>query len=89
MHQQLLQLVTVIQERYILEGNLRFVKSIRHLKRLDKRLDEGAQRLKKTIEIVSQQGIKDPYTMVNLVWANAYISGYVMHDSVFTIVCNA
>jgi len=32
---------------------------------------------------VSQQGIKCPDTMVNLMWANTgYFSGYVMHNSV-------
>jgi len=44
--------------------------------------------VKKTIQIVSQQGIKGPNTMVNLVWANTYISGYVMHGSVDIIVRN-
>ena len=46
-HQQLLQLVTVIQELWIIEEKWRFVPSIRHLKRSDKKLDEDAQRSKK------------------------------------------
>ena len=46
-HQQLLQLVTVIQELWIIEEKWRFVPSIRHLKRSDKKLDEDAQRCKK------------------------------------------
>jgi len=32
--------------------------------------------------MVSQQGIEGPDTMANLMWANIYISGYVMHNSV-------
>jgi len=42
----------------------------------------------KTIQIVSRQGIKGPDTTVNLVLANTYISGYVMHDSVGITVRN-
>jgi len=41
----------------------------------------------KSLQIVSQQRIKDPDTMANLVRANTYISGYViMHDSVGIII---
>ena len=37
-------------------------------------------RVEKTIQIVSKQGISGPviFIMVNLMWANTYISGYVM-----------
>jgi len=38
--------------------------------------------------IVSQQGIKRPDTMANLVWANTNISGYVMHNSVGIAICS-
>ena len=38
------------------------------------------------MQIVFKQGIKGPDTMVNLVWANAYISGYVKHNSAGIIV---
>jgi len=38
MHQQLLQLVSIIQELWITEEKLRFVKSIRHLKRTNKKV---------------------------------------------------
>jgi len=34
------------------------------------------------MQIVSQQGIKCPDTMVDLVWANTYISRYAMYNSV-------
>jgi len=36
--------------------------------------------LKKAIQMVSKQGIQGSDTMVILVWANIYISGYVMHN---------
>jgi len=39
-----------------------------------------------SIQIVSQQGIRSADTMVHLVLPNAYISGYVMHDSVGIIL---
>jgi len=41
-----------------------------------------------SIQIVSQQGIRSADTMVHLVLPNAYISGYVMHDSVGIILHN-
>jgi len=40
----------------------------------------------KSIQIVSQQGIKGPDTTANLVRANTYISGYVMHNSVGIVI---
>jgi len=49
-------------------------------------LDEDAHRIKKSIQIVSQQGIKRPDTMVNLVWTNTYSSGYVMHNAVGIVI---
>jgi len=45
--------------------------------------------LLKAIVFVSEQGIKDPDTMVNLVWVNIYISGCAMHNSVGIDVCSS
>jgi len=86
MRQQLLQLVSIIQECWIIEEKWRFVKSIRHLKRTDKKVRWRCASHKKSIQIVSKQGIKGPDTMGNLVWANTYISEFVMHDSVGIII---
>jgi len=41
------------------------------------------------IQIVSKQGIKCPDTVVNLVWVNTNISGYLMHNLVDITVCKA
>jgi len=41
------------------------------------------------MQIFYKQGIKGPDIMVNLVWANAYISGYVMHNLVGIVVGNS
>jgi len=38
------------------------------------------------MQVVSQRSIKGPDTMVNLVWANANISGYVMHNLLSIVV---
>jgi len=38
--------------------------------------------------MVYQQGIKGPDTMANLVRANTYISGYVMHNSIGIVICS-
>ena len=79
-HQQLLQLVTVIQERYIVEEKLRFVKRIRPLKWSNKKIRWRCTSfslavifiirctsLNKTMHIVSKQGIKGAdIIMVNL-----------------------
>jgi len=35
-----------------------------------------------------KQGIKGPDIIVNLVWANSFISGYIMHNSAGTVVGN-
>jgi len=35
---------------------------------------------------VSKPSIKGPNIMFNLVWANTYISGYVMHNAVGIVV---
>jgi len=43
---------------------------------------------KKSIQIVSQQGIKGADILANLVWAKTDISGYVMHNSVGSIIPN-
>ena len=45
--------------------------------------------IKKSIQIVSQQGIKSPDTMAILVWVNTYISGYVteMITILFSAFC--
>jgi len=43
---------------------------------------------KKTIQVVSQHGIKDSDTMANLVWANTNIYGYVMHNSIDIVTCS-
>jgi len=82
MHQQLLQLVSSIQELWIIEEKWRFVKSIRRLKWTNEKVGWRCASYKKSIQIVSQQGNKCPDTIVNLVWANTYISRYVMRDSV-------
>jgi len=42
MHQKLLQLVTIIQQRSTVKEKWRFVKIIRHLKWSDKKLDEDS-----------------------------------------------
>ena len=47
-----------------------------------KKLNEDTHRIKKAIQSVSQQGIKGPDATANLVWANTYTSGYLMHNSV-------
>jgi len=46
------------------------------------------EKLGQSKQIVSKQGIKGPDITVNLVWANTYISGYVMHNSVGIVVDN-
>jgi len=40
-------------------------------------VDEDAHHIKKSIQIVSEQGIKGPDTMANLVWANTFLGKYV------------
>jgi len=85
MHQQLFQIVTIM-ERWIIDEKWRFVKSIKHLKRSDKKVRWRCAAHTKSIQIVSQEGIKGPDTMANLVWANTYVSGYVMNDSVDIII---
>jgi len=45
-------------------------------------LDEDAHHIKKSIHIVPQHGTKCPDATANLLWANTYVSGYEMHDSV-------
>jgi len=40
-------------------------------------VDEDAHHTKKSIQIVSEQGIKGPDTMANLVWANTFLGKYV------------
>ena len=45
-------------------------------------------RIKKSIQIVCEQGIKGPDTMANLVWANTHISRYVMHNSIGIAICS-
>jgi len=39
--------------------------------------------------IVLKQGVKGTVRMINLVWANTYIPGYVMHKSVGIVVGNS
>jgi len=51
------------------------------------KLNEGTHRIKKSIQVVSQHGIKGPDTMANLVWANTNISGYVMNNSISIVIC--
>ena len=80
MHLQLLQLVAVVQERWIIEEKRRFVKSIRHLKGKDNIVRWRWASYKNLIHIVSQQGIKGLDTTANLTWVNTYISGYVIHN---------
>jgi len=41
------------------------------------------------IQIVPEQGIKGSDVMVNLVWANTSISGYVMRNSAGIILGNS
>jgi len=55
-------------------GKWRFVKSIRHLKRSNKKVGWRCASYKKSIQIVCQLGIKGPDTMANLVWANTNTS---------------
>ena len=81
-HEQLLHSVSTIQEPWIIEEKWRFVKSIRHLKRSNKKVGWRCASYKKSIQFVSQHGIKGPDTMACLVWANTYVSGYVMHNSI-------
>ena len=53
------------------------------MKKLDRWRCAALAYYKKSIQIVSQQDIKGPNAMANLVWANTfYIFGYIMHDSV-------
>jgi len=85
-YQQLLRLVSIMQELWIIEEKWRFVESIRHLRQHNKKVGWRCALYKKSIQIVSQQGIKCPDTMVDLLWANAYISGYVMHNSLGTVI---
>jgi len=87
-HEQLLHSVSAIQERWIIEEKWRFVKSIRHLKRSNKKVGWRCASYKKLIQVVSQHSIKGPDTMANLVWANTNISGYVMHNLIGIITCN-
>jgi len=87
-HGQLLHLVSTIQERWIIEEKWRFVKSIRHLKHSNKKVGWRCVSYKKSIQVVSQHGIKGPDTMANLVWANTNISGYVMPNSVGIVICS-
>ena len=58
MQQQLLQLVTIIQERWIIMEKWIFVKSIRQLEWSDKKVRWRCTLLNKTIQIISKQGIK-------------------------------
>ena len=53
-HQQLLHLVFIMQECWIIEEKWRFVKSIRHLKRSNKKVRWRCASYKKSIQIVSQ-----------------------------------
>jgi len=85
-HQQLLHLVSIIQEHWITAEKWRFVKSIRHFKRTNEKVEWRCTSYKKSIQIVSQEGIKGPETMANLVWANTYISEYAMHNLVGIVI---
>ena len=78
-HEQLLHSVSTIQECWIIEEKWRFAKSIRHSKRSNKKVGWRCASYKKSIQVVSQHGIKGPDTMANLVWATTNISGHVMH----------
>ena len=62
-HGQLLHLVSTIQERWIIEEQWRVVKSIRHLKRSNKKVGWRCASHKKSIQVVSQlqYGIKGQY----------------------------
>jgi len=66
-------------------------KSIRYLKWSDKNIWWRLTSANEAIQIVSEQGIKDPDIIVNLVWlwANTYISGYATHNSVGMVVDNS
>jgi len=77
MHQQLLQLVSIIQELWIIEEKLWFVESIRHLKRTNEKVGWRCASYKKSIEIVSQQGIKCPDTMF-VAWNRHEIECHVL-----------
>ena len=87
-HEQLLHSASTIQERWIIEEKWRFAKSIRHLKRSNKKVGWRCASYKKSIQVVSQHGIKGPDAMANLVWANTHISGYVMHNSIGIVICS-
>jgi len=41
------------------------------------------------MDIVCKQGIKGHDIMVNLIWANSYITVYVMHNAVDIVSDNA
>jgi len=71
-HQQLLQLVIVMQERCTVKEKWRFIKSIRPLKRIRSKNGWICTLLIESIQIVSKQGIKYLDKMVNLVWAITY-----------------
>jgi len=86
-HGQLLHLFS-IQECWIIEEKWRFVKSIRHLKRSNIKVGWRCPSYKKSIQVVSQHGIKGRDTMDNLVWVNTHISGYVMHNSIGIVICS-
>jgi len=83
--QQILQLSSIIQEHWIIEEKWRFVKSIWHLKRLNKKVDEDAHRIKNRYKLFVSRASK--VLTQWLTWLGwTHISGYVMHNSVSIVI---
>ena len=66
LHQQLLQLITITQELWIIEVKLFISKKIQIFEVIEKKVRWKCKLQKKSMQIVSQQGIKGPDTMGNL-----------------------
>jgi len=70
-------------------GKMKIVKSIWPLKWPNKKFWWRFASANTAIQIVSKHDIRDPDIMVNLVWANTYISGHAMHNSVGIVAGNS
>jgi len=88
-HQQLLQLVTVIADCWILEKKYIIVKSVRPFKVIGRKIWRRFTLMNETILIISKPGINDPELIFSLVWTNSYIPRYVMCNSVGIFVGNS
>jgi len=65
---------------------MKICKKHRHLKRSNKKLDEDLHRIRNRYKLFVSRVSKVLTIMANLVWANTYISGYVMRNSIGIVI---